>query len=307
MDPATIAGIIVAVVQAAKEAQEKSDFSKWQDEVVDKLNQIIQKTDQILQELREFRIQIEVSLDDRFRTYYLAELTASISDLGNVLAGLPKGHKLNKDERTRIRNHADKLSNILKQSWAYGFASIPSALAGYSALIPAMKLAKIPKAEIDSTRKDLYSLVFAPSLDPLKLGSFAWSLGFFLNEASFLRNHLIEFLRPTTVGLLNPFGFPIQQQAAVVKYYGTPNLPDTIEVSEIELKNVGGSVMVTFETVQPRPVPVGGHARNLVDAESVRTGWLANYVADSKWLVEDERKASSLNKLMKQIRDLTTV
>lgn len=240
MDPVTVVQIIAAIYEKINEAKEKNEFKKWQQEINQKLNQILNNTNEILLELRNFRIQIEINLDERFRTYYLASLNASIYGLLNVLSGIKPKTAPNQRTKSRIIHHTDLLRNTLLQSLTYGYATIPMALTGYSLLLPAMDLAEISEAELEDTRQKMREIVFLPALDPMKEGSFAWTRDHLTVHAAGLRQDVVNALRPVTVGYIpkgmTPISNPLQPnniifapfQAVCIDFLGDPDNSDSI-------------------------------------------------------------------------------
>jgi hypothetical protein len=320
MEPSTIVGLIVAAKEAADEAAKQSDFAQWQGSVTKKLNQILQNTEEILIDLKRLRVEMEANLDTRFQTYYLATLTAALSDVGDVLAGL-HGAPPNDDARKRLQDTADELRFTLKQSLAYGFAVLPFTLAGYTVLIPAMRIAKVHPDEINETKRSMVDLVFGPAVDPIRPGSFKWAAVEATRNADEIRARVVSGMRPVTVGLvywmtkkpgINPSVVShFTVTAGVTKFSGDPNSPDSISATEIEWKVVEDAEAMfpstTFSNASPPPIPGAFRAVSKHVAETVRQDWIKQYRAWAHEMNENVRRYTQLEIFVDEIRRVAEI
>lgn len=174
MEPttATVAFEIIAeVASAAKEIEEKRTFTRWRNEVSDKLDAILHNTEVIIADLKRLRVDFRDELLASFRTEYLGRLKGALLNLAAILAPLSNGGKLNDEMRKRIVRCVEDIRTLAYSSSTYGTGVAPTALAAVAVLLPTMKLAGFSTGEIFMTRSQLHQTVIVPLLDPARPGS----------------------------------------------------------------------------------------------------------------------------------------
>jgi hypothetical protein len=268
-----------------------------------------------LSALKSLRIELALEIEGRFRAQFLASLSSTVSNIGNILSGIQSKTALSAQTAERLTSHADHLREILKQSPAYGFGIIPSVLVGYSVLIPSMKIVGITPAEIEATRKSFLDEVFGPALDPGRNGSFA----FLQVQSDRLKRQLIEQvkagMKKTTLGLIyesievDPwapyFRFKFKTTKLTATFTGDPEDPETIGATEIsqEIAEEGqNAITIFYSNVSPPPITGAVQAFTLGDAKIVRSDWIGQYKSWSQEANSEGKISSDLQTMQQEIR-----
>ena len=310
--------VIIGVISAAQKAEDDSNFSHWKDSVSSKLDEILDNTNLILDELKELRLAVE-RVDEMFRRIYVGRLRALIMSIGNLMSL----NHLSADDKRSLRGFLDVLRPHLYECPTYGFAATYVALCGYVVLIHGMRRAGYQATDIQAVKVDMWRSVFAGAVDPGISGSYSWAASKADTRAAELAASLRAGLRPTTIGFIweslpgtGPnFGgdltFPTFNVSVITTdFTGNPRKPETINATPLAIALVETEVFspkISFENVQPRPISGARRVYGAGDARQLQSDWIAQYRSYSKEMLMEEDNAAKMKKWVAAILENATV
>lgn len=146
VDPATVA----AVVKAALELIQQRNFSAWQDAVVDKLDEISHKLDEVIRLIQQLRGYIDERITRESIDLFEGEINARRMTVDQVLSGVSASGDIDDATRLRLVRIMDELDVPLWQlmNWKkFGFDSYPAIIVGVVTKLLLLTITNRPVAE----------------------------------------------------------------------------------------------------------------------------------------------------------------
>lgn len=165
VDPGTIAAVVEAGMSYLK-GKEKTD---WQNSVSNKLNIIILKLDEIINELRSLRAWFEESQLNEARRFLNEEVEARRKTVEDIVQGLNyKNSQPNDETRVRLLQQLDHIRVAVDQlcNWpVYGFVQFPGVVSGTLTILLVMDLLGLPEGEMTSFIRRIVDSYFALAIN----------------------------------------------------------------------------------------------------------------------------------------------
>lgn len=319
----TIIKAVAAIVSAAKELEEKRNFTAWRNDTTARLAAIEQNTIQIIRDLQQLRIDVKEIVISNSRNEFLARLESANIVLRSAVAEAKQKTPLRKKDKELLYVAASQVLMVLGQTRYkdYGFSTMPMVLASFSTYQAVMRLAGYVKAA-DQSKLDLLNNYFLPSLDVAEPGSFAWALEVSRNEMIRLRTSIADGMRAATVGYrsfscVRPAVPDIEgtyrTRCGVYRitttFSGSADDASSIQATPLEHSvahksfDPGWISLMYMSTSPPAVIPGAAKAFSDAQAEDVRQQWLGIYRKWANDLAAEKVKSADLAAYIELIRE----
>ena len=157
--------LVTHVMHGIAEAEERREVQHWQRDVQFSIDQLVQKSDDLLAELRSLGISLKDEVYGLFQTEYLNRLHGELLNLSILVSSTTLRDDIPLEKSHRLLAAVERVRTIAFSAMTYGNAAVPLALIAMATVLFVMNVLNVAEAETSATRSHFRRHVVSRLLD----------------------------------------------------------------------------------------------------------------------------------------------